>query len=190
MKYPELYKSMCLMQPLSESAWLDAEKFLVERKVSKQTKLLTPGEASDRLFIVLKGILRMYYTNDKGQEFNTSFTRNHDVASPLADMISTRPSRATVESIIESTVLEFNYEEFKKLQVTHPALGELYKKFVERSFVLRDQREYDFFILSIKERYERFITQFPEIPNLIPQYQIASFLGVTPVSLSRALGAR
>jgi CRP-like cAMP-binding protein len=187
MKYPELYKNICEIHPIPEEEFEFSESMLLFRTIPKNTVIVKPGDIDHKFFLIVSGMVRMFYTNDKGQEFTKTFLKESDIAAAYAEMLQGIPSRVYIETIFESTMLEFSWESFEKLKERHECWREFARKIAEKYFIFREQREHDLLMLSLKERYEKLAENYPELIESIPQYQIASYLSATPVSLSRAL---
>ena len=86
-------------------------------------------------------------------------------------------------------MLAVPFKEIQKLYQRHPCWNELGRKIAENFFIVKEQREYEFLLLDAKARYLNFIHDYADLTERIPQYHIAAYLGITPVSLSRVINS-
>jgi CRP-like cAMP-binding protein len=185
MKYPKLYEFFQTYAPIPESEWEYLEQKVNTKKVKKGEIILKAGDKADTFNLILNGFMRMYYIDPKGNEFTKTFRTTNDVASPYVEMLQGIPSRIYIDALEDSTILSFKYADFVKLYERHDSWNTLGRKIAEKYFILKEHREYEFLTMTAKERYECFCKDYAHIMDKIPQFQIASYLGITPVSLSR-----
>jgi len=187
LKYPRLYHQISKISPLPLDEWLYAETLFEFRKCSKRELLISFNQMPDRHFLILEGVLRIFYTSTSGQEFTKTFLGPGDIASPYSEILQNIPSRVCIETLTNAEILELRLDKLGRLISRHPCWTALVSSLTERYFIFREDREHDLLVLSTKERYNKFVRQHPQLVSLIPQSMIASYLGVTPVSLSRIL---
>ena len=149
----------------------------------KGTILLEEGQLSKNGYFVIKGCIRCYYIVD-GEEKTTAFYSDCESLNP-ATAITNKPSSYYI-SCMEDTILsvgdtEPNEDFFKKF----PKLEKLCR-LISEDLHLKSQNEFDIFKLSNpKQRYLNLLETRPDLVQRIPQYYLASYLGITPQSLSR-----
>lgn len=152
--------------------------------LEKKTILVNPNEKSEKLFFVLKGCLRLYYEKD-GEEISTYFFTEEMFAVTLESYMTGKKSRCSLDVLEDSEVLFITSENWKKLVEIIPKLNVFYLKVLqERFFVVHDLFA-SFILDSPEERYLNLIKNQPHLLQRIPQGKLASYLGITPVSLSR-----
>lgn len=166
----------------------DAEKIeslFMKREYQAKKHLINIGEKWDKIWFVGKGIIRLFYIDEDGREFNKGFFSENDFLWPVAPSIRGKNSIFVIAAMEDIIVYSCEFSLFFK---TLETLGiwekfALYdaEKLVEEKFL----REYEFLTLSAKERYENFLKKHYELSQRIPDYHIASYLGITNVSLSR-----
>jgi CRP-like cAMP-binding protein len=135
--------------------------------------------------IVRSGLVRHYYVDAKGRESVKAFRGPGDFSAPYAELIQRKPSRTFIQALVKSELLAFDVAEFEALADGSLELQRLARRLVEQNFVWKEQREYEFLQLSAEERYRQFCAERPEHLAHIPQHQVASYIGITPVALSR-----
>lgn len=168
----------------------DIKKFLtkvVVREVPKKTLLLKEGDIANEVYFVIKGCIRLFYVKD-GDEISECFFTEGIMGGAHDSFISQTPSRNCLETIEDSTLLTLNYANLQLLYAEVPLMNELVRKVMEERFVYL-QRLFTSHILDTPEqRYEKLVRERPDLINRVPQHQLATFLGITKVSLSRIRG--
>lgn len=147
-----------------------------------------PGQPATRFSVVLSGLVRHYYVDPKGTESVKAFRGPFEVSGPYAEILLRRPSRTFIQALTDAELLVFKVADVDAAAERSLELQRLVRRFVELQFVAKEQREYEFLLLSAEERYRQFCASLPELLHHIPQHQIASYIGITPVALSRIRG--
>lgn len=163
------------------------EKFrdiFVEREITLKTVLLQEGEISNHVHFIKKGCLRQWFNKD-GKDITFQFFFEGQAVASIDSFISNKPSIFTIESIEPSIILSISKDSFEQLQIMYPEFKSGFQEILYYRF-----RNYAQLFLSHikdtpKERYADLINNHPEIIYRVPQHYIASYLGITPVSLSR-----
>lgn len=160
------------------------EQAFTFKKVPKKCKLTKKGEIATELFFINKGLVRLYY--EKGKEEITGFIfKEHLFASSYDSFLRKVPSLQTLETLQACELLVITYQKLEELYVTLPKINVLTRKVAEQRFINGQQILSSFLLESPEERYRRFEVQHKDLLQRVPQNMIASFLGITPVSLSR-----
>ncbi len=154
------------------------------RKFLKKSILLDIGKVSNEVFYLIKGCIRLYCEKD-GDELSTYFFTENMFAGSYDSFLSRKPSKVAIETLEDCEVLVLSYEAQEELYKVFPKMNEFIRKAIELRFILLHDLFISYLLSSPKERYLTLLKDRPELLQRIPQHQIASFLGVTPVSLSR-----
>lgn len=163
-----------------KKALLDLDIF---KQYKKGTILLKEGETSDNRYFVLKGCLRSYYIVD-GNEKTTAFYTEAESLDPPC-IISGKPSEFFVSCVENSILIVGNAEMEKIIFESFPKFETLCRILTEK-LLAKNKTEFDEFkIASPEQRYLNLLRTRPDLLQRIPQYQLASFLGITAQSLSR-----
>jgi CRP-like cAMP-binding protein len=144
-----------------------------------------PSAPVSHFAIVRSGLVRHFYVDAKGRESVKAFRGPGEFSAPYAELIQRRPSRTFIQALAPTELLTFEVAKFDALAEDSLELQRLARRFVEQHFVAKEQREYEFLQLSAEERYRQFCAERPEHLSHIPQHQVASYIGITPVALSR-----
>lgn len=169
--------------------WDQLKGILKPQEVPAKTTLLREGEISKTMFFVEKGCLRTWLNND-GKEITTQFFFEGDSVSSIESFRTNRPSLYSIETL-EPCVLETISQ--KDFQDAIESLPELKKKFEEHLFNRLFQAQqlfYSYLKNTPQKRYQELIERYPHIVQRVPQHYIASYLGITSVSLSRIRNRR
>ena len=164
--------------------WIKFQKFFVEKEISYKTILLKEGEIANQVYFIKKGCLREWINKD-GKDITFQFFFEDQAVASIDSFLSNQPSMFTIESIEPSTILSLSKENYIQLQRLYPEIKEGLQELLFQRFRIYSQ----LFLSRIKntpqERYDDLIKNHPEIIKRVPQHYIASFLGITPISLSR-----
>ncbi len=158
----------------------------VFKSFKKGTILLEEGALSTNGYFVLKGCLRSFYIVE-GEERTTAFYTEFEVINPYC-IISGRPSKYYISCVEESILMVTNPATKKELFKKVPRFESLFSVLSEQ-LLTKSQTSFDEFKISTPEqRYLNLRKTRPDLIQRIPQNQIASYLGITPQSLSRLRG--
>ncbi|OKP82921.1 Crp/Fnr family transcriptional regulator [Paenibacillus sp. P32E] len=172
---------------LSDEDWnLFVERTRTKR-IPKGVTLIQAGQLVKHAYFCTMGLFRLYYTLQDGREYNVAFTVENDFATSYGAMVMGTPSFFTIEAMEDSAVIEISFDVLKELMDKSRAWERFVYKSVERLYIRKEERERELLYLTAKERYDVFLVKYPGLGHRIPQYHIASYLGITPVSLSRIL---
>ena len=154
-----------------------------------KTLLVKEGTMAKKLFFIEKGCCRCWFNND-GKEVTLQFLFEGNFVSSIETIINGSPSWYTVETLEPVVVYSITIEEFKQKKETIPSVKDFYYSYIERRLLVYQK----LFVSRIKDspekRYRELLAQNPEIILRVPQHYIASFLGITSVSLSRIRNRR
>lgn len=155
------------------------------KKIEAGEYLLQPGDNQHELLFVCEGLLRFYYPAKNGTESNKAFVGENTFAGALAASALKLPVIYGVEALESSTLLMTNIADFTELYDEHPVFDRLGRKLTELLLMRKELRTRSFMQQSAKERYLDFCDKHSELLARVPQYHIASYLGISEVSLSR-----
>lgn len=153
------------------------------KKIKKNELVLMEGETCKDLIFVQNGCLRLYYIQED-VEVSVWFALKHSSAIEIYSFISETPSNYFLQAIEETEILYLPKTELNKLYETHPKMQEMMRKFWEDVILHLLERFTALQRDSAEKRYLDLMEK-PELLQSIPQKYLASFIGVTPTSLSR-----
>jgi CRP-like cAMP-binding protein len=143
------------------------------------------GEIPKAIGIVISGILRLYYVDAEGNEYSKSFCAENSFVAAYSALLLQQPSRLFIQALEDTKLLVADYAAFRSLSETHPCWQTLNCKIAELLFIKKEKRESALLLDDATTRYLSFQAEYPGLETRIKQHHIASYLGITPVSLSR-----
>lgn len=170
---------------LPETQWRMLAGIFRLQTVPAQKHILYPGDFVHELLFVCSGMLRFYYLSDDGVESNKAFVTENNFAGPLASSALGLPVIYGIQALEPAMLLTAPYGDFVALFDHHPLFDRLGRRLAEWLLIRKELRTRSLLQHQAKERYLMFKAQFPELVDRVPQYHIASYLGITEVTLSR-----
>jgi len=170
--------------PLSQEEVDGIVATLSIQKYPKGTVLLKVGEISSEAYFVLEGCVRQYFLIDGEEKTNNFFTEEQWVIS-MQSMTYSSPSKHFLECVDECTLVVGNREKEEQLYAQFPKLATISRRVMEKVFAEQQELSGSYFTDTPEERYLNLMRTRPELFQRIPQYMIASYIGVKPESLSR-----
>ena len=159
-------------------------EYFVERKLAKGEILIHQGDIAPSIVLVGKGMLRQYYYKNK-KDVTEHFSYEGCVLMCIESMLKQEPSRQVVEALEPSIIYEFSYSELSKLVEISLEINRLYRKVLEYSLITSQIKADSSRFETAKERYSLLMKMHPEIIKRAPLAHIASYLLMTPETLSR-----
>ncbi len=185
LRYPDLHARFRKLADIPVEEWQRLESLVRPRRLKKGELFIEAGADARGFGIILSGLMRVYYTDRKGAEATRSFRGAFDIVGAFSELLLGGPSRVSVSALEDTELLTGNYDAFARLYPRHASWQELGRKLAERLYITKEKREFEFLRLSAAERYAAFRRENPGLVERVPQYHIASYLGITPVALSR-----
>ena len=155
------------------------------KKVGKHEMLLQEGEVCRNTFFVEKGLLRMYSIDKNGKEHVIQFAPENWLIGDRSSLYFNEKSRYYIEAVEDSEVLFLQPDFFSKLIEEFPNTIEKNDLIIQKHVKSLQDRINSLLGETAEERYLKFIKMYPDLLLRVPQWMIASYLGITPESLSR-----
>ncbi|MDZ7626553.1 MAG: Crp/Fnr family transcriptional regulator [Ignavibacteriaceae bacterium] len=159
--------------------------FFIPKKLRKKQFLLHEGEVCKNIGFVNSGCLREYTIDNKGSEHIIQFAIEDWWISDPNSFLSGLPSTYNIDALEDSKVLLLEKSAREKLLDSCPKMERFFRILIEANFVATQRRITDSLSTSAEERYLKFVKTYPKLFEQVPQNHIASYLGITPQSLSR-----
>jgi len=183
--YAQMHVSINQYIQLSEIDWEALQHLFQLRKYKKGTHIAYPGEENSSIFYIYTGLIRYYYLADDGQEWNKAFIAENMLSASFSTDFLGHASPYGIHALEDTILLISSYTEFEMLYDIHPMIERLGRKFIEFVLISKMKRERSFLQNNAESRYVDFRNQYPELVKRIAQYHLASYLGISEVSLSR-----
>lgn len=155
------------------------------RLYRKRQYVLQEGDVCNQFNFIVRGCLRMYKTDDKGNIHILQFAAENWWLSDIGSFHERKPSDLNIDALEDTMVLQISYDNLVFLYTKAPKFDRIFRVLVENSFVSLQKRLLQTISSTAEERYLSFTETYPHLNNRLPQTQIASFLGITPEFLSR-----
>lgn len=157
---------------------------LSRQELKKKERLIREGETCSFIGFLESGVLRSFILKD-GEEFNVDFYLPGSVVSSYTSFLTQAPSIGYIEALGNAVVHTLSLTNYNQLLKSNTAYYKLGKFISDTLFIKKCKRETSLLMDSAVDRYKFLLTLYPSIEQLVPQYHIASYLGIKPESLSR-----
>ena len=158
---------------------------LTQVSVSKGQFLLKSGTYVKHQYFVVKGCLKAYYLDDKGNSHIIQFAVENWWISDFEAFFNQTPAKLYIESIEDAQLLSISYDNLQRVYDQAPIYERYFRLLLTKAFIGQSKRILSSQEKNTKERYLDFCASYPLIEDRVPNYDIANYLGVTPENLSR-----
>ena len=180
-----LYRYMSERTGLSEQEFEPIAACFQPCSYKTNQYLLREGEVCQHNYFVTKGSFRMYHVNAEGMELTRYFAFENKFGTNLTSLIEGLPSIENLQAIEPLEVLRISKTDFFNLVESNPAINKIYRNILENAYITSQKRIYDLQGMTALDRLRWLLEQYPMILTRIPSRMIASYLGITPYTLSR-----
>jgi CRP-like cAMP-binding protein len=167
---------------------LEAERAISDiskvTSVKKNADLQKIGHTCKTIYFIHKGIARIYYYKD-GNDITESFSFENSIIARVESLFSGKPSRKAIQVLEDAEFIAIDSEKLVKLYDAFPDIERLFRKIFEQGYVDTVHRMESIQFHTAEERYAVLLKENPEVVKRIPLKHVASYLGITQVSLSR-----
>lgn len=167
-----------------EEATLFASNFQ-ERKIRKRQLIVQPNFINKERTFVVKGAFRTYAVADDGQEHTIQFAIENWWASDFNSYIYQHPATLFVVALEDSIILQIAHDKEQELNKANHKFETFFRIMAEKGLAFEHRRIIFNLTHSAEARYENFLLNYPNLIKRVPQYALASYLGMTPVFLSK-----
>lgn len=157
---------------------------VVFKSIPKKTLLLKAGQDCRYLSYVQAGALRAYYPDKDEKEATIMFAVADWWVTDMFCYLNNKPAMMYIEAIEDSSIFQLRKTDFEKLLVEVPKFERFFRILMQNAYTREQLRVIENLSLSAAERYQRFLTKYPQVALQVTQKQIASYLGITPEFLS------
>lgn len=165
--------------------WASFEKCLGLQELSSDEIYYRQGEACNEIGYVVNGLVYNYYTTESGDEVVKNFVVAGNPVASYMSLIFEKPATFTCKTIERTTLITLKYSDLKSFYTRHACWERLGRMNAEKCFAVTEEREQQLLTMDATARYNLFLKNNPELSQRVPQYLIASYIGVSPVTLSR-----
>ena len=169
---------------LEEKDILLIEELTTVKHFSKNEFILIQGKVCDFVAFINKGAFRGFYSVD-GQEYSKQFFLEGEFCTDYASFLTEKKSLTYLQATEDSTVIVFEKKDVDLMYKAIPNFVQFGKLLAESLYIKVCDIKASFILNSPEERYINLIKDRPKLMQSMPQYMIASYLGITPEALSR-----
>jgi CRP-like cAMP-binding protein len=155
------------------------------KKYLKNQFVVQNGDVCRYENFVLSGCLKTFYIDNEGQEHIVMFAIENWWTADLGSFITQSPADLNVQCLENSELVQVHYNDLQQLYIDIPKLERFFRIIIQKAFVSAQKRIINNFSLPAMDRYLQFREQYPQIEQRVPQYMIASYLGITKEFLSK-----
>ena len=171
----------------------DAEKAISQISkvitIKKNTDLQPIGHTCKTIYFINKGVARIYYFKD-GNDITESFAFENNIIARVESLFTGKPSRKAIQILEDAELVAINSTQLFKLYNKFPEIERLFRLIFENAYVGTVDRIEGIQFHSAEERYSALMKEAPDVIKRVPLKYIASYLGITQVSLSRIRGIK
>ncbi|XOV93624.1 MAG: Crp/Fnr family transcriptional regulator [Bacteroidota bacterium] len=179
-----IYKSLNTISPLTQEAWADFEYLLEPMELGRNEFLVREGSRVNHCYLLSEGVVRVFNSNE-GNEYNKTFFIPGMFPTPLTALLSSTPVALSFQALLPSKLIRFSYQKFRELFEKHRCWETFMLRVLEREWINKELHDIRMVTNDATTNYLIFRETYPDLENQIPQYHIASYLGITPIQLSR-----
>lgn len=154
-------------------------------ELKKDDYFVEAGEIAKEVAFLETGIVRAFYTDRQGKEYNQHFFVTPAIIGSYASLISKQETRIPQQALTDCIIWRASFEQIEKLSENNYEIERLRRMIAEHFFLFQEKKEVEMALLDASERYLIFQQEFPNVERQVSQYHIASYLGITPTQLSR-----
>jgi len=154
-------------------------------ELKKNDFFVKEEETAKQIGFLYKGIVRAYFVNANGKEYNKQFFMAPSIIGAYTSLLTKAPNKIAQQALTDTEILVANYADIESLYDQFHELERLGRKMAEYYFLEKEKKEIEMALLDASQRYLILRETFPQIETNISQYHIASYLGITPTQLSR-----
>jgi CRP-like cAMP-binding protein len=179
-----LFNSIAYFVPVGEAEKEIISTLFTEKQFKKGEPFLQEGKVCRQVGFIIKGLMRYYLTQD-GEEKTFYFAKENEFVSNYESFVPQVPSLKSIEALEDTTAYVISYDNLNRLYSTMANGERMGRLIIEQVFVQALQNLNSFYSDTPEQRYEKLLQTHPDLQQRIPQYYIASCVGVKPQSLSR-----
>ncbi|MEM7000557.1 MAG: Crp/Fnr family transcriptional regulator [Pseudomonadota bacterium] len=166
--------------------WLDE---LVPLRIARGEMLVSAGSVDTRIFLIRSGLVRLFYLSVDGKERNKAFYTEGALVGAMSSVIRDGQAPFSIEALEDTEVYSGDYATFFARAGSNPDRSRVILKLLSDAFVRNEQREAVLLTGTAEQRYQWLVAQEPWLLDRVPQFHLATYLGMEAVTLSRLKGS-
>lgn len=170
---------------LSADMFALISKIFIPDQLKKGEYFVEAGQIANEIAFLETGIVRAFYVNRQGKEYNQYFFVAPEIIGAYASLISKQPTQIPQQALTDCKIWRAPFNQIEKLSENSYDIERLRRSIAEHYFLKFEKKEVEMALLDADKRYLIFQQEFPSVEKQIPQYHVAAYLGITPTQLSR-----
>jgi CRP/FNR family transcriptional regulator, anaerobic regulatory protein len=187
MMYSQLFAFLSNISPLSDDIKDALSQILKKEDLPKKTLLLEEGKVSNSVYFIEKGLTRAFYYKE-GKEITAWFMKENNMVISVYSFFTQKPSQENIELLEPSTLISIGFNDLQNLYKQFPEFNLFGRVLTEQYYVRSEERLISLRMQTAQERFTDLLQTYPDIFNRVSQKQIATYLGMSPETLSRLRG--
>ena len=171
--------------PLSEKTISFISEIFVSAELKKDEYFIRKGQFAKEIAFLETGIVRAYYINNEGKEYNKTFFSGPSIIGSYASLISRQKNVVAQQALTDCKIWVASFHKIEKLSENNFEIERLRRMIAESYFLSNEKKEIEMALLDAEKHYLILQQEYPGIELKIPQYHIAAYLGISPTQLSR-----
>lgn len=173
------------ISPIKRSTFEELQKCFKPTRLHKNDFFVREGAYAQQIGFLKKGIVRAYFLNPEGKQYTKQFFVGPAIIGAYSSLLTKQPNKIAQQALTDCDLIVAEFSELEKRYDKFHDLERLGRKIAEFYFLEKEQKELEMALLDADKRYLIMKERFPSIEASIPQYCIASYLGISPTQLSR-----
>lgn len=164
------------------SPWLQG---MSQKSFAADDYLVRVGDRDDSMYVLLSGLVRLFYTTPDGRERNKAFFRTGQVTGPVSAAMTSTPAPFSIQALEPVDTLVFSFQAMTEAARNNLSVAHASQQLLAEAFIRNEQREAMLLTCNAEQRYQWLLENEPDLLQRVAQFHIASYLGIDAVSLSR-----
>lgn len=173
------------ISPLKEETWEALLPFFHEEKLAANEFFLRENEVARKIAFLQSGVVRAFFINQEGQEYNKQFFVGPGSIGGYTSLLTGKANLIPQQALTDCIIHTCDFKSLTDRYTVYRDLETLARRTAEYYFLEKEKKELEIVLLDASQRYRIFQQEFPTLEQLIPQYHIASYLGISATQLSR-----
>ena len=171
--------------PISEKSFLEIQSLLSFEKITKGTTFIQNDKRNNKEYFILNGVCKSYLINPEGEDITLSFYIENSIIAPHQIRNVNYISNLNFKALTDCSIATINAKDFENLMISTIEIRNFANTVLQNELIQKVEKEIGLASLTAKERLLKFREKYKILEILIPHTDIASYLGITNISLSR-----
>ena len=170
---------------LTDATWDKIAPFFKEGRLLKNEYFAQENKTAHQIAFLKTGVVRAFFINQEDKEYNKQFFVGQSLIGAYTSLLTGSLNLIAQQALTDCIIYTCDYSSLTELYDEYPDLERFARKMAEFYFLEKEKKEIEIVLLDASQRYVLFKKEFPTLEQLIPQFHIASYLGISATQLSR-----